>query len=42
MMPFGLTNASTTFYNLMNDVPYEFLDAFVMVYFNALLSIARP
>ena len=31
-MPFGLTNALATFYNLMNDVLFDYLDAFVVVY----------
>jgi hypothetical protein len=32
VMPFGLTNYPTIFYNLMNDVLYDFLDSFVIVY----------
>jgi hypothetical protein len=31
-MPFGLTNALATFCNLMNDVLYDYLDRFVVVY----------
>ena len=31
-MPFGLTNAPTTFCNLMNDVFFDYLDRFVVVY----------
>ena len=31
-MPFGLTNAPTTFCNLMNDVLFDYLDAFAVVY----------
>lgn len=31
-MTFGLTNTPATFCNLMNDVMYEFLDRFVVVY----------
>ena len=33
-MSFGLTNAPTTFCNFMNDVLFEFIDAFVVVYLN--------
>jgi hypothetical protein len=32
VMPFGLTNAPVMFCNLMNDVLYEFLDDFVVMY----------
>ena len=32
VMPFGLTNAPTTFCKLINDVLFDFMDSFVMVY----------
>ena len=32
LMPFGLTNTPATFYNLMSDVFYDYLDRFVVVY----------
>jgi hypothetical protein len=31
-MPFGLTNAPVMFCNLINDVLYDYLDRFVVVY----------
>lgn len=34
VMPFGLANAPTTFCNLINDVLYEYVDQFVVVYLN--------
>ena len=32
VMPFGLTNTPATFCNLVNDVLFNFLDSFVVVY----------
>ena len=36
-MPYGLTNAPTTFCNLMNDVLFDCLDAFVVVYLDDIM-----
>jgi hypothetical protein len=32
VMPFGLTNAPATFCNFMNNVFYDYIDRFVVVY----------
>jgi len=41
VMPFRLTNARATFCNLMNDVLYEFLDEFVVVYLDDIVIFSR-
>uniref|UniRef100_A0A3Q7EF73 Reverse transcriptase domain-containing protein n=1 Tax=Solanum lycopersicum TaxID=4081 RepID=A0A3Q7EF73_SOLLC len=39
VMPFGLTNASTTFCNLLNNVLFDYLDDFVVVYLDDIATI---
>ena len=40
-MPFGLTNTPTTFCNLMNDVLFDYLDAFVVVYLDNIVVYSK-
>ena len=41
VMSFGLTNSPTTFYNLMNDVLFDYLDAFVVVYLDDIVVYSQ-
>ena len=41
VMPFGLTNAPATFYNLMNDVLFDYLDAFLVVYLDDIVVYSQ-
>ena len=40
-MPFRLTNVFATFCNLMNDVPFDYLDAFVVVYIDDIVVYSQ-
>ena len=40
-MPFRLTNAPTTFCNLMNDVLFDYLDAFAVVYLDDIVVYSQ-
>ncbi|TMW84041.1 hypothetical protein EJD97_000169, partial [Solanum chilense] len=41
VMPFGLTNASATFCNLLNNVLFDYLDDFVVVYLDDIVIYNR-
>ena len=41
VIPFGLTNSLATLCNLMNDVFYEFVDHFVVVYLDDIVIYSK-
>lgn len=41
MMSFGLTNVSVTLCNLINDMVYKYLDAFIMVYLDDVVTYSK-
>jgi len=41
IMPFGLTNALAIFQHLMNDIFWEYMDEFVVVYLDDILILSK-
>ena len=40
-MPFGLTNALAVFQHMMNDIFWEYLDDFVVIYLDDILVFSK-